>query len=609
MRAFEFRSYSRRNTTCFLEERLDIAVLILPSCNSLSLPAVEKSVERTQRTFIRLFLGIGLGLVLLVAAIWGGHGAYIRWQEKRLVRRATIDIEKGDLRDASVAARSILQMRPDSPAAARVLAELAEHDGNRAELEWRRRVSEAVPDSVDDALALVRAAIKYNDIPTAERTLAGVSEKARSTAAYHEAAALVAQSKEQDAKANEEWREALRLRPDDTSLQLQWAMLRVRSAEPQEQAEAEAMLEKLRSDRNQRAAATRALIKARVARRENSQKIIGLTRELQEYPEATFIDRLQYLDFLHQVEDPAFSSYLDRIEQDVATDSAKCGQLLSWMSQHNLNLLALDFVKRIPPEILAKWPMPLAQADIYAHLRDWSDLEKFVSRSSWAEAEFMRHAYFALALRGQGKPFSAEWSAAITAASRQTDSLSGLVRVTSDWKWEDEMVELLWILANKPEKQKETTETLYSYYIKKNDSQGLYRVLVRWAEKQPDDLDVQNNLAQISLLLGANVTEARRIAADLYRKKPDNPAYATTYAYSLLTSGNAKEAARIMNSLTAEQLRDPSVGAYYGICLAALRDQKARAFLEAGQQAPLLPEEKELVDKALASLESPRRAQ
>ena len=32
---------------------------------------MEKSVERTQRTFIRLLFGILLGLVLLIAAIWG----------------------------------------------------------------------------------------------------------------------------------------------------------------------------------------------------------------------------------------------------------------------------------------------------------------------------------------------------------------------------------------------------------------------------------------------------------------------------------------------------------------------------------------------------------
>src|SRR5207248_4076922 len=73
---------------------------------------MEKSVERTQRTVIRLSFGILLGIVLLIAAVWGGHDLYLRWQEKRLVRRAMIDIDRGDTRDASLAARAILEMKP-----------------------------------------------------------------------------------------------------------------------------------------------------------------------------------------------------------------------------------------------------------------------------------------------------------------------------------------------------------------------------------------------------------------------------------------------------------------------------------------------------------------
>jgi hypothetical protein len=57
-----------------------------------------------------------------------------------------------------------------------------------------------------------------------------------------------------------------------------------------------------------------------------------------------------------------------------------------------------------------------------------------------------------------------------------------------------------------------------------------------------------------------------------------------------------------MSSLTDEQLRDPTISAYYGICLAAVKDERARTFLKVGQRAKLLPEEKALVDKALASL-------
>src|SRR4029077_17195416 len=124
-----------------------------------------------------------------------------------------------------------------------------------------------------------------------------------------------------------------------------------------------------------------------------------------------------------------------------------------------------------------------------------------------------------------------------------------------------------------------------------------------------NDLNVQNNLAQVSLLLDADRDEAQKMAADLYHKEPTNAAYVATYAYSLLTKGDAKGAAQVMHSLTPEQLRDPSVSAYYGICLAAVHDEKARDFLATGQQAVLLPEEKKLIDKALANLNSWRRIQ
>jgi len=144
--------------------------------------------------------------------------------------------------------------------------------------------------------------------------------------------------------------------------------------------------------------------------------------------------------------------------------------------------------------------------------------------------------------------------------------------------------------------------TLYRHYSKSSDTQGLYRVLLRLSESDPTNLDVQNNLAQISLLLNAQPDEARRNAADLYHKMPSNPAYAATYAYALLTKGNVQEAERIMNTLSEEQRRDPAISAYYGICLAAAKDSRARAFLETGKGATLLPEEKALIDQALARL-------
>jgi predicted Zn-dependent protease len=552
--------------------------------------------------------GIVFGLIFLIGAIWGGHDLYLRWQEKRLVRRATFDIEHGNDRDASLAARSILQMKPASASAARIMAELAERAGERAALDWRRKVVELAPQSVDDALALVRSAIQFNDIPIAERSLTAVDENARNSAAYHEASALVAQSKQQNEKAEAEWIEALRLKPDDKSFQLQLGALRLRANDPERRGAGKAMLTALRADPGQRSAATRALISAGIAQREDAHKLMELARELQAYPEATWYDRFIYLDFLRGLQDPQFSTYLTELEGTASSKASSLAALLSWMAKNNLGLLALDYFKSLPAESLRNWPVPLAVADTYVRMREWEKLEAFTAKTNWGRFEFLRRAYLTRALREQAKLGGAEheWSAAVKDAT-SSESLVLLIQAVSEWKWEDESTELLWSLSKHPEKQKEAFLALYRNYAKAADTQGLYRVLARLSELDATNLDVQNNRAQVSLLLDANPTEARRLAADVYNKSPKNPAYITTFAYSLLTQGNAKEAVRIMSSLSAEQLSEPTISAYYGICLAAAGDEKARSYLDLGKQANLLPEEKTLIDKAYASLSSKSR--
>src|SRR6266446_3714805 len=545
-----------------------------------------------------------------MAAIWGGHDLYVRWQEKRLVRRAMFDIEHGNERDAGLAARSILEMKPSSARAARIMAQLAERGGERSALDWRRKVVQLDPHSVDDALALVRCAVQFSDIPTAELTLVAVDENSRNTASYHEASALVAQFKHQDEKAEAEWNEALRLRPDDKSFQLQLGMLRLRANETERRAAGEATLTALRSDLVERSAATRALINASVRRKEDPRKLMELARELQAYPEATWNDRFVYLDFLHGLQDPQFSAYLTELEKTAPNKASSLAALLSWMAMNNLSLLALDYSKSLSAESLQNWPVPLAIADAYLRLREWQNLEALTAKANWGRLEFLRHAYLARALRAEDKPAAAEheWSAALKDAT-SSESLVLLIQPISEWGWENETTDLLWALSKHPEKQKDAFMALYQHYAKASDTQGLYRVLVRLSELDSTNLNVQNNLAQVSLLLNANPDEARRSAADVYRKSPANPAYMTTYAYSFLTQGNAKEALRIMSSLSEEQLSDLKISTYYGICLAAARDERARAYLERGQKATLLPEEKALIEKAIRDLDSQRRSQ
>jgi hypothetical protein len=572
---------------------------------------METSHQRTERVYLKLLFGILIGIVLLVLIFWGGHDLYARWQERRLVRRAVVAIQHGDDATASLAARSVLQIKPSSGPASRIMAELAEKTGNRAALDWRHKVVEAEPQSVDDALAWARCALQFDEIGIAEKAMSGINEQGKQQAGYHAVAGALAQGKKDDASANREWELAVQLAPSETAYQLQLATLQLHSANQDRHAAGKTTLNRLREEPKQRAAATRALIADGIARHATGEELVGLARDLQSYPEATVSDRLIYLDFLHQVGAPEFTTYLSELERSVSSNPGDLAALLQWMSRSKLNLVALDYLKGISPETLTKWPLPLAIADLYAQLKDWRKLEETTKNSNWREGEFIRHAYLARALRAQDKLAAAEheWALAVKDAESHSSSALALVRVTDEWNWDKEMVDLLWSLTTDPEKQRDAVETLYQYYLRNRNTQGLYRTLVRWKDLAPNDLNVQNNLAQVSLLLDADRDEAQKMAADLYHKEPTNAAYVATYAYSLLTKGDANGAAKVMNSLTPEQLRDPSVSAYYGICLAAVHDEKARDFLATGQQAVLLPEEKKLIDKALANLNSWRRIQ
>jgi predicted Zn-dependent protease len=104
------------------------------------------------------------------------------------------------------------------------------------------------------------------------------------------------------------------------------------------------------------------------------------------------------------------------------------------------------------------------------------------------------------------------------------------------------------------------------------------------------------------LLLNADVDRARQTAAELYEKDPLNPAYLSTYAFSLYVKGDMKGALQIMSRLHQDQFKDPSIAAYYGIMLASAGEKtKALEYLEIGKKAQLLPEEKVLMERAEAA--------
>lgn len=567
--------------------------------------SVEKSVERAQRTLIKLALGIPCGIILFVFIAWGACRFYGVVESRHVARRAAAYLGGGELRQAALSARRALQLNPSGTAAIRVLADVAERANDRSALDWRRETCELAPDSIEDTLALANCALQFNDVAIAEKTLRRVNEKAHQTAEFHVAAARLAEAKRKSAEAEGNWAKAVGLAPENKSYQLQLGLALLRMEGTAKREAGLSILEQLRHDEKQRGFATRALIADGVARHADPQKLADMAGELQSYPEAIFIDRILYLEILRQLHGPQFTAYLTNIEKDAVSKPTDLAPLLSWMTGNGMSLLAIDFARTVPNDVLNKWPVPLGMAEAYAKVADWEGLEAQIRNTSWGQFDFLRRAYFALALRGQAKPVAAdrEWNAAKKEASSRAQSLVLLTRTIIGWRWMDEAVDLLWALSKDPGEQKEALRSLYQHYVEVGDTPGLYRVLLRLAEAIPGDLALQNNLAQIALVLDADIARAQRLAVEVYRKEPANPAYVSTYAFSIYKKGDAPGAARIMESLNVEQLQEPSIAAYYGVILiAAGENEKAREYLKLGDSAKLLPEEKALIAKAESAL-------
>jgi predicted Zn-dependent protease len=102
-----------------------------------------------------------------------------------------------------------------------------------------------------------------------------------------------------------------------------------------------------------------------------------------------------------------------------------------------------------------------------------------------------------------------------------------------------------------------------------------------------------------ALLLDAQEMKPNEIAHTLYEQIPTNAAYASTYAFSLYRQKKYAEALKIMETLTPQQLMDPSIAGYYGIILKASGNPaKANTYLDLADKAFLLPEERKMFQQA-----------
>jgi tetratricopeptide (TPR) repeat protein len=323
----------------------------MPSYAVRPTPTAQKDYStKAQNVFIKLLIGGLIGFLLLLIVAIGGYRFYQKWQANRLVKRAETYLSWGDTKSSALAGRRAVQLDASNADACRVLAQTAERDNQPAAIEWRQQVVSLRPESVPDQIALAKTALQFNRIDIAEAALGKLDASAEQMAPYHEVEGQMAVAKKDPAAAEKHFAEAVRLDPDRKQNRLNLAVFQLQSPARETRDQASAVLQQFMNDRELRVPAARAM-RDYAAQRKDGPALLGITELLYGYPEATFRDRISYLQVLQALGHADFAAKLTEVQNEAVKDSSKLITLLSWMNNSHLAVLAIDWSKQWPPEI------------------------------------------------------------------------------------------------------------------------------------------------------------------------------------------------------------------------------------------------------------------
>ena len=279
---------------------------------------------------------------------------------------------------------------------------------------------------------------------------------------------------------------------------------------------------------------------------------------------------------------------------------------MEWLNENGLAADVLKWMEKLPVEQTTKPPPAIAIAHAFVEGKNWSRLKRWTRSSSWGEWEYLRLAYQAYGSKQSRQSaadaeFSSLWDSAERAAADQPDREIQLARLAAKWNFSAEAEQLWQRVSKNAPSRREALDALYRIYRANNDVTNLYRTARRLHESSPNEPGVAANYARLALLVDQNTAEGHRIAKDAYERAPTDVNAAITYAFSLYGLGRSTEGVEIMKKLPTEALHDPHAAAYAALLLLD-EDQIAAAqeYITAAQTGPIFPEEKKLLDEAIA---------
>jgi hypothetical protein len=556
-----------------------------------------------------LLAGFAVGLIVLHY----GPKSYGGWRETRLLKRASAMLAQEDFDGAVRAAREVVQARPDSLAAYSILAEASEKQNQPETVAWRWQIAHLQPHDLDSQLNLASAALRFGQLDTARRALEDVQPGDRDRAAYHVVAGWLARAQGNDPDVEKHFAAAAEQEPGNDLYQFNLAVLRIRSDAADKSEESRKILEKLSKVPAFRAGSLRALLGDAVQRNE-LERADTLAQDLQMSQQVTFADYLLCLEFYRKLDQAKFSALLEKVKPVAARNPSDLALLMDWLNKNGLAADVLKWMEKLPAELSTHPPPSIAIADAFVEGKNWSRLKRWTRSGSWGDSEYLRLAYQAYGSKQSRQSaadaeFSSLWNSAERDAADRPDREIHLARLATKWNFSVE-AEQLWLRVSKnAPSRREALDALFRIYRANNDLTNLYRTARRLHESSPNEPNVAAEYARLALLVDQNTAEGHRVARGAYERAPTHVNAAMTYAFSLYGLGRSAEGIEIMKKLPPEGVHDSHAAVYAAILLLdENQTEAAQEYLAAAQAGPIFPEEKKLLDEAIAkaSASTPR---
>jgi tetratricopeptide (TPR) repeat protein len=548
---------------------------------------------------------IFLLVMAAIAAIgWLGRKTYKSATERRLVAQAQRYLAKKDFQSASLCLQHALQLNPLSCPASESMADTLEMVGLPAALKWRIHTAELQTNNLEYRFAWARTALKMQDSSSAAWALAGIEKRAASSATYYKLMGALDAERKDYLGAESNYLEALRLEPTNETVTLNLATIRLASTNEAVVAAARTALEQIPAQSTLRATALRCLIDD-AALHKRADQALKYSNEILDSPQAVFDDKIVRLQLLRAAMRADYPAWFDSLKSHAEKSPAQAYALGRWMANANGPTNALRWLQSLPVSTRTNDPVPMVISDCQIAMKDWGGLLSLVENKDWGQAEPLRSALESLARRSLGDDLAAQtaWRKALAESSHRLDQLSRLAQLTSRWSWKLENTEVLKEITVEFPRERWAVNELVAELYEQGNTIELGEVLSKVCDVDPSDAKMKNCLASVFLLRKNELEKAYRLAGEAYSSSTNNPFFISTYAYSLLLQNRQDEALKVVSGIRPEYLQIPSISAYYGVIQAqAGHKDLAKGPLERAQMAKLLPEEKQMVQMAKASL-------